>query len=103
MLSPRITNCPDCANIECLINDIDCKINQTSKDLYNNTRFLLNKKIDTTEILSLLVYRRVLLYKSFNQEYVKEYSPNDIIGKIKRITAGCLVHCDDCNSFKSII
>ena len=37
MLSPRLTNCVDCASIPSLLQDIDCKIASIAKDLYNNT------------------------------------------------------------------
>lgn len=103
MLSPRLTNCPECADINSLIASIDCKINEMSKALYNNTVYMLNKNIDTTEINSLLIYRRILTYKMFNVEYAKDYPLNTILGKVKRLTAGCITHCNDCNTSKTTL
>jgi hypothetical protein len=39
MLSPRLTNCPECANIPSLIAEIDCKIANLANNLYNNIYF----------------------------------------------------------------
>jgi len=98
MLSPRLTNCPECANICTLINQIDCKVNEMSKALYNNTVYMLNNKIDNTAILDLLNYRRILTYKMFNPDYAIKYSVDSILGKVKRLTAGCVSKCNDCNT-----
>ena len=47
MLNPRLTNCPECSSITSLIEDIDCKIYEISKELYGNIVFMLNKNIKT--------------------------------------------------------
>ena len=83
MLTPRLTNCPQCANIPSLIADIDCKLFQLSGDLYNNIVFILNKSVNREAIFDLLQYKRILMYKICNPSYAGEYSVNMIASKIK--------------------
>jgi len=83
MLTPRLTNCPQCANIPSLIADIDCKLFQLSGDLYNNIVFILNKSVNREAIFDLLQYKRILMYKICNPEYAGQYSVNMIASKIK--------------------
>ena len=64
MLSPRLTNCKECANIPSLILEIDCKIADMSNALYNNISFMLNQSFDAYTMNSLLNYRRILSYKT---------------------------------------
>lgn len=83
MLSPRLTNCTECANISSLIADIDCKIADLSNVLYNNTVFMLNKSFNSTMMFDLLMYKRILSYKICNPNYAGHYSINMIASKIK--------------------
>ena len=83
MLSPRLTNCPECASIPALLAEIECKIAEMAKRLYNNTVFSLNQPIQGTVMLDLLNYRRILTYKFCNADYAGDYSINMIASKVK--------------------
>lgn len=83
MLTPRLTNCPQCADIPSLISEIDCKLFQLSGDLYNNLVFILNKSVNREAIFDLLQYKRILMYKICNPDYAGHYSVNMIASKIK--------------------
>jgi hypothetical protein len=94
MLSPRLTNCPECANIPSLLKKIDCKLAELGNLLYNNISYMLNKPIPSTDILQLIGYRRILMYKYYNPTYVHRYSISMIAGKVIRLTAGCVSRCN---------
>ena len=97
MLSPRLTNCPECANIPDLLNKIDCKLAELGNSLYNNISYMLNKPIAAGDITQLIAYRRILTYKYINPDYAYHYSINRIASKVLMLTAGCKVDCN-CNS-----
>jgi hypothetical protein len=83
MLSPRLTNCAECANINSLINEIDCRVAELSNVLYNNTVFMLNKSFNSIALSDLLMYKRILTYKVCNPDYAGHYTVNMIASKIK--------------------
>lgn len=83
MLSPRLTNCPECANIPDLVSEIDCKLAEMANSLYNNVVFILNRPFPATTMNDLLNYRRILLYKYCNPNYAREYTVNMIASKVK--------------------
>lgn len=83
MLSPRLTNCIECSSITVLITDIDCKLTELAKNLYNNTIFALNKPVNGEAMLDLLNYKRILAYKLCNENYAKEYSVEMIASRVK--------------------
>jgi hypothetical protein len=83
MLSPRLSNCPSCLDITSLIKEIDCKLTELAKNLYNNTVFSLNKKIQGEVILDLLNYKRILTYKLCNSKYANNYSVELIASRVK--------------------
>ena len=89
MLSPRLTNCVDCASIPSLLQDIDCKIASIAKDLYNNTIFSLNRSINGTVMSDLINYRRILRYRYCNSNYASPYTIEQIASKVKLLTNGC--------------
>jgi len=93
MLSPRLTNCIECANIPNLLKNIECKISILSKDLYNNTVFSLNKTIKSSLLYDLLNYKRILSYKMCNDQYAAKYSINQIASQVKLITSGAKCDC----------
>jgi hypothetical protein len=90
MLLPRLTNCPDCSDALSLINDIDCKLSETSNILYNNIVFMLGTPICKEDILDLLHYKRILTYKYCNYNYVSDFKIKQIASKIKLLTLGCV-------------
>jgi hypothetical protein len=83
MLNPRLTDCPECADISTLLEDIDCKITEISKDLYNNIIFSLNREIPTSTMIDLFTYKRILMYKRCNSDYVKSINLKMISNKVK--------------------
>ena len=96
MLSPRLTNCPECANIPDLLNKIDCKLAELGNSLYNNISYMLNKPIAAGDILQLIGYKRILTYKYVNPDYAQHYSIAMIASKVIRLTVGCKANCN-CN------
>jgi len=83
MLSPRLTNCVECANVLNLLKDIDDKITCIAKDLYNNVIFALNNNIPNETMNDLLHYKRILTYKVCNSDYAQEYTIEMIASKVK--------------------
>ena len=83
MLSPRLTNCPECASIPALILEIDCKLSELGNNLYNNIVFMLNQPVPGGVMLDLINYRRILVYKYCNPEYAGCYTVNMIASRIK--------------------
>jgi hypothetical protein len=94
MLSPRLTNCPECVNIPSLLKKIDCKLAELGNNLYNNISYMLNKPIASIDVTQLIGYKRILLYKYYNPSYVDEYSISIIASKVIRLTAGCVSKCN---------
>lgn len=95
MLSPRLTNCPECANIPSLIKKIDCKLAELGNNLYNNISYMLNKSVPSSDILQLIGYRRILMYKYYNPNYVHTYSVQMIASRVIRLTSGCVSKCNE--------
>ncbi len=83
MLNPRLTNCVECSNIVTLLDDIECKVVEIAKNLYNNTVFALNQPIPMESMIDLLNYKRILTYKYCNPNYAKAYSVEMIASRIK--------------------
>jgi hypothetical protein len=83
MLQPRLTSCPECVEIPTLLGDIECKITEVAKNLYNNTVFALNMPIPYTTMIDLLNYRRILTYKYCNPDYASQFSVCQIASKVK--------------------
>jgi hypothetical protein len=83
MLSPRLTNCVECSSISTLLADIDCRLFELSKNLYNNVVFILNLPVPMTVMNDLLNYKRILTYKLCNEDYAKQYTVEMIASKVK--------------------
>jgi hypothetical protein len=83
MLTPRLTNCENCASITALINDIDCKLTEFAMKQYSNITLDLNKRLPLDAIDDLLNYKRILTYKYCNPEYALHYSVDKIASKVK--------------------
>ena len=94
MLSPRLTNCPECSDIPSLLKKIDCKLAELGNNLYNNISYMLNKRVPVDDITQLIGYRRILMYKLINPSYVQKYSINMIASKVIRLTVGCVSRCN---------
>lgn len=83
MLSPRLTNCVECASIPVLLADIDCKLTELANNAYNNIVFSLNRPVCGTVVSSLLNYKRILLHKHCNPDYASCYSIEKIASRVK--------------------
>lgn len=83
MLSPRLTDCVNCSTVPVLLADIDCKLTQLAKDLYNNTVFILNRPIQGDVIIDLLNYKRILTFKLCNPDYASCYTVERIASRVK--------------------
>ena len=94
MLSPRLTNCPECADIPSLLKKIDCKLAELGNNLYNNISYMLNKRVPADDITQLIGYRRILMYKLINPSYVQKYSIAMIASRVIRLTVGCVSRCN---------
>jgi hypothetical protein len=83
MLTPRLTNCTECADILSLLQDIDCKLGKIAKDLYNNVVFILNRPVSQSLMFDLLNYKRILTYKVCNPDYAGDYTIAMIASRVK--------------------
>jgi hypothetical protein len=83
MLYPRLTECVNCPSACSLLADIDCKLFDMAKHLYNNVVFLLNSPISYVAINDLTMYKRILMYKMCNPYYAKEFSLQMIASRIQ--------------------
>tara|TARA_R100000742_G_C4279658_1_gene105066 strand:+ start:4651 stop:7698 length:3048 start_codon:yes stop_codon:yes gene_type:complete len=98
MISPRLTNCKECANIPDLLRKIDCKLAELGNNLYNNVVFALNRDIAVSQISELLVYKRVLQHRFCDTHYAEScpnVSTEDIASKVIRLTVGCVPFCNE--------
>jgi hypothetical protein len=89
MLASKTTDCINCTTIETLLCDIDCKIFQLSKVLYNNMAYMLNKTVDNEVLIDLMNYKRILEYKNVNLEYAVDYTIEMIASRVKLLTQNC--------------
>lgn len=83
MLYPRVTGCSDCANINCLIDEIDCKLAKLAGDMFYNITLMFNKPIPIDATSSLLMYKRILERKNVNPQYLVRFTVSDIASRIK--------------------
>jgi hypothetical protein len=83
MITIRLTDCVDCSTITSLLNDIDCKLTELAKILYNNTIFALNQPVQSSVFLDLLNYKRILTYRTCNADYALPYTTEMIASKVK--------------------
>ena len=93
MLTPRITCCKECAEIQPLIDQINCKLLELSKSAYNNIVYGLGIPINHTAVFDLLNYKRILEYKKVNEHYACQFTVNMIANKIKKYVTGCKQGC----------
>lgn len=91
MLTPRLTNCPECADIPNLLKKIDCKLAEYANGLYNNVVFMLNQSVPAAAMIQLLAYKRILTYKACNPDYLADFCMDKITSKVIRLTSGCYI------------
>lgn len=83
MLTTRLTNCQECSDILKVIDDIDCKITEISKGIYNNIVFALNTVCKTGTMGDLLIYRNILVHRYCNADYACNFTLEEIVSKVK--------------------
>jgi len=79
----KIRDCSICAGIPQLLEDIDCKIKELSVDLYNNIIYALNHPVKWETLSDLIIYRRILTYRQYNEDYALPYTDEQIASKVK--------------------
>lgn len=93
MLYPRLTNNLLCEEIPALLSKIDCRLNVLASNLYNNTIYMLNKPIYEEEIFTLLFYKRLLLIKYCDTDYISRFTLQMIASRVNLLTSGCVCKC----------
>lgn len=83
MIVPRLINCSECASIETLINDINCKLTDMAKVYYNNIRLMLGGPTKDDVMWDLLHYKRILTYRMYNSNYASDYTLEKIASRVK--------------------
>ena len=83
MLSPRLSDCTECASITSLLSDIDCKLTDLAKAEYNNIVFSLNKTVNRELTNDLITYKGILMRRLVNGNYACSFTTNQIASKIK--------------------
>lgn len=89
MINSRVSDCKECADIMPLIDAINCKLYESSLDMYNNLAYALNLNIPANNLLDLLHYKRILIHKYTNMDYACEFDINCIANRVRILTAGC--------------
>ena len=79
----RLTNCGECANIQSLIDDIDCKLAKLAGNMYNNITLMLGQKVNTDAVIYLMNYRRILQRIYSNPVYLSNFTLNSIAARVK--------------------
>jgi hypothetical protein len=82
MLSPRLTDCIECASIPALLTDIDLRLTALANDQYNNIVYSLNYFIPGQVIGDLLHYKQILTYKLCNPEYCAPFTVDMIASRV---------------------
>jgi hypothetical protein len=83
MLSPRLSDCTECASITSLLSDIDCKITDLAKAEYNNITLSLGNTINRELTNDLLTYKEILMHRLVNGNYACSFTTNQIASRIK--------------------
>ena len=82
MLSPRLTDCIECASISALLEDIDLRLTALAVSQYNNIIFSLNNYIPGEVIGDLLNYKQILTYKQCNPNYCQPFTVQMIASRV---------------------
>lgn len=82
MISPNVTTCAECSDIQTLIDDIDCCIAKAGASMYANLVYMLNKRVPASALIDLLNYKRILQRKNVNSDYLSTFTVDMIAGRI---------------------
>lgn len=97
MLSIKLTSCRECALVSKLVDSIDCQLAKMANNLYLNISYMLDKPVEACNMSTLLHYKRILTYKSCNEDWASDYSVSDIASRVNSLTVGCKC-CDAASS-----
>lgn len=89
MLSIKLTNCRECGTASNLIDMINCQLAKMANNLYLNMAFMLDNPVEGCKMSTLLHYKRILIYKSCNEDWACDYSIEQIASRVNFLTAGC--------------
>jgi hypothetical protein len=93
MVYPRLVNNLTCGEIPALLRNINCRMTVLAYALYNNTIYIMNKKVDPADMLRLMAYKEILTIKYCDPDYLKEFTVPMIASKVKRLTLNCKSNC----------
>lgn len=88
MLTPRLTNALYYTSIPVLLTEIDDTLARIANELYYNVIYSLHKDVACGPMSDLLIYRRILWYKSCNSTYAEHFTVEQIAGRVITLMAG---------------
>lgn len=88
MLTPRLTNALYYTTIPVLLDEIDETLARIANELYYNVIYSLHRNIACGPMSDLLMYRRILWYKSCNSSYAADFTVEQIAGRVITLIAG---------------
>ncbi len=88
MLTPRLTNALYYTTIPVLLTEIDDTLARIANELYYNVIYSLHRDVACGPMSDLLMYRRILWYKSCNPTYAEPFTVEQIAGRVITLMAG---------------
>jgi hypothetical protein len=88
MLTPRLTNALYYTTIPVLLVEIDDTLARIANELYYNVIYSLHRNVACGPMGDLLMYRRILWYKSCNPLYAADFTVEEIAGRVITLMAG---------------
>ena len=88
MLTPRLTNALYYTTIPVLLDEIDNTVARIANELYYNVIYSLHRNVACGPLSDLLMYRRILWYKSCNPSYAADFTEEQIAGRVITLMAG---------------
>lgn len=88
MLTPRLTNALYYTTIPVLLDEIDDTLARIANELYYNVIYSLHRNVACGPMSDLLMYRRILWYKSCNPLYAADFTVEQIAGRVITLMAG---------------
>jgi hypothetical protein len=85
MITPRLTNCEECKDIQFLIRDIDKILAEMANVKYNVITLMLQDCVDNRYIKDLLHYKRILQYKYVNHRYACDTTIASIVQRVENL------------------
>lgn len=88
MLTPRLTNALYYTTIPVLLDEIDETLARIANELYYNVIYSLHRNVACGPMSDLLMYRRILWFKSCNPTYAANFTVEEIAGRVITLMAG---------------